>query len=214
MRLHYTPASPFSRKVLVLAHEGGLSDRLELVLTNVGTHVPLDTPCHTQLAKLNGLMKIPVLEIENGPALIDSRVICEYLASLCPDKHFFPADGSLRWMALRNQALADGILEAALLCRFEAIRPSVSQSKQWLESQQRRIPQALDQLEETAPDISSHMNIGDISIACALGYLCFRFEELEWRASRPQLARWFHAFSQRDSMRLTEPKVVPVNATA
>lgn len=227
MRLHCTTASPFSRKVLVLAHEAGLMDRLELILANVGTHVPLDSMAHTRLACLNGLMKIPVLETDDGEVLFDSRVICEYLASLCLTQAFYPSAGRARWRALRNQALADGLLDAALLCRFEAARAATEQSQDWLRSQQRRMRQALAQLEhiwqEAETDALTTVahpfdgaghgmdgaDIGQISVGCALGYLDFRFDELAWRQGCPALSAWFRTFSERESMRLTFPQVAP-----
>lgn len=210
MKLHCTTASPFARKVLVLAHEGGLANQLEPVSTNVGTHVPLDTAAHATLARLNGLMKIPVLETDDAGVLFDSRVICEYLAARCHPNPFFPEAPAARWAALRAQALADGILDAALLWRFEQARDAARRSPEWLHSQHRRIIQGLDQFEQgRMPPADAHLTIGSISLGCTLGYLDFRFPDLDWRAECAALTHWYAGFSQRESMRLSAPRVAP-----
>ena len=121
MKLLSTPFSPFSRKVLALAHEKGLGERIETVLTEVGTHVLLRTDVHDHLSGIAPLMKIPVL-IDGALTLFDSRVICEYLDALSDNAKIFPESGPRRWTALKQQALADGIMDAAILCRFEQVR--------------------------------------------------------------------------------------------
>lgn len=204
-QLLYTRFSPFSRKVLVLAYERGLIDCIELVATEVGTHVALDTTVHAGLAAHNPLIKIPVLIGEDGGALFDSRVICEYLDRLHDQTPVFPPDGPLRWQALKQQATGDGIVDAAILLRFESARPAPLVWPPWVASQTRRIVQALDLLERQAAALAAPLNIGHISIACALGYLDFRFGRLNWRNSRPALSSWFDGFAQRRSMQLTAP---------
>jgi glutathione S-transferase len=204
MQLFYTKFSPFSRKVLVLAHERGLIDRIELVATEVGTHVALDTPAHAALAARNPLMKIPALVLDDGNTLYDSRTICEYLDSLHDGEPVLPADKAMRWQALRLQAIGDGIVDAAILLRFEDARPSPPWPE-WQASQTRRIVQALGQLEKDAAAFSAALDIGQIAVACALGYLDFRFDHLQWRNGRPCLAAWFEAFNARSSMRRTAP---------
>lgn len=211
MKLYYTPASPFSRKVLILAHETCLIDRLEPVLANVGTHVPMNTSAHDALAQLTPLMKVPVLVPAGEAPILDSRVICEYLDALHDKPRFFPAQSVRRWKALSEQALSDGVLDSALLCRFEMARPPGMQSAAWLQGQRRRMIQALDQmdrLDRTAGSVRATPTIGDVSIACALGYLDFRFSELDWRMGRPKLDSWFQAWSDRPSMRSTMPMAV------
>lgn len=204
MQLLYTKFSPFSRKVLVLAHERGLIDRIELVATEVGTHVALDTLAHAALSARNPLMKIPALVLESGETLYDSRTICEYLDSLHDGAPVFPAGKAMRWQPLRLQAIGDGIVDAAILLRFEDARPS-PQWPEWQAAQTRRIVQSLDQLEREAKTFPAALDIGQIAAGCALGYLDFRFGHLQWRSGRPQLAAWFEAFSARPSMRTTAP---------
>jgi glutathione S-transferase len=203
MELLYTPFSPFARKVRVVAHEKRLSEQIELVLTEVGTHVPLCTPVHDQLAAVTPLLKVPVL-IDGAERLYDSRVICEYLDGLSDGPRMFPEPGPRRWRALRRQATADGIMDAAILCRFEQARPVERTWDEWLSAQTRRILLALDTLDR-APPTADEFDIGAVSVACALGYLDFRFGYLGWRAGRISLARWFDALRSRASMQETNP---------
>jgi glutathione S-transferase len=205
MQLLFTKFSPFSRKVLILIHERGLARHIETVATEVGTHVPLATPVHDGLATANPLIKVPVLMTGDFGPIYDSRVICEFLDSLHDGARVFPADPSSRWPALRQQALADGMIEAALLLRFEDARPRELNWDDWRAAQTRRIVQGLDALEGIADGPDGPLTIGQISIAAALGYLDFRFGHLDWRAGRPRLGGWFAAFSARPSMQLTRP---------
>lgn len=203
MQLLYTPFSPFSRKVRIVACEKGINDRIDLVLTEVGTHVPLRTPTHDRLAEVTPLVKIPVL-IDGAEPIFDSRVICEYLDALTGSPRMFPESGPARWRALARQAIADGIMDAAILCRFEQARPAGHAWDEWSAAQTRRILLALDTLESNPPSVDD-IDIGTISMACALGYLDFRFAHLGWRNSRDALARWFDVFRLRPSMQATDP---------
>src|SRR5262245_57489544 len=124
MKLRFSPASPYVRKCLVLAHEVGIAGRLEIVPT-----VTADPA--SGLAKDNPLGKIPALILDNGETLFDSPVICEYLDSLHDGAKLVPSSGTARWTALRRQALADGLLDAALLRRYESLRPANEQSPAW-----------------------------------------------------------------------------------
>jgi glutathione S-transferase len=204
MKLLYTPFSPFSRKVRVVALEKGLTERLELVLTEVGTHVPLRTPAHDELATTTPLLKIPVL-IDGAERLYDSRVICEYLDSLSDQPRIIPEPGPKRWQALRLQTTADGIMDAAILCRFEQARPVERAWEEWTSAQMRRVILALNALENDPP-ASAAFDIGGISVACALGYLDFRFGQLNWRSSRAGLGRWFDGAQARPSLKATSPE--------
>ncbi|ONG45833.1 hypothetical protein BKE38_26000, partial [Pseudoroseomonas deserti] len=145
--MHGTLLSPFTRKVRVLAAERGLD--LPLVAAEVGTHVPLAGPAQDALSALNPLIKIPVLIGVAGGPLYDAAVICAFLDALGPGPRLIPT-GVARWPVLRLQALADGMVEAALLCRFEARRPPAQQDPDWIAAQQRRLRQGLDALEAEA----------------------------------------------------------------
>ena len=201
MKLHTNPASPFGRKVKVAAIETGLFERLEL--RNVQTSAVATDP---ELVDDNPLGKIPCLVLEDGQALYDSRVICEYLDTLHTGERLFPAEGPARWTALRRQALGDGLADAALLARYEtALRPEPLRWSDWTEGQLAKVNRAIAQLEGEAAALTGRLDIGTIAIACALGYLDFRFPALVWRNTAPRLAGWFDAFAQRPSMHRTQP---------
>jgi glutathione S-transferase len=203
MKLRYSPASPYVRKCLVLAHEAGLAGRIETVPT-----VTADPA--SGLAKDNPLGKIPALTVKDGHVIFDSPVICEFLDGLHRGPKLFPARGKARWTALRRQALADGILDASLLRRYESMRPAEERSATWDEKQKSVVTRALDALEREVKDLGKpaarRTTIGHIAIGCALGYLDFRFAADNWRNGRPNLARWYEGYAKRPSMAATVPK--------
>ena len=202
MKLFHNIASPFVRKVRVLAAETGLASRIELV-QSVFTPVSPDT----DLFASNPLGKIPTLMLDDGTALFDSRVICEYLDTLHGGPKMFPPEGEARWAALTRQALGDGILDAAVGTRYElALREPPRQWPEWIENQRQKYRRSLDALEAEAASLDGALDIGVITAACALGYLDFRYPDEGWRDTRPGLARWYASFSERDSMRTTAPE--------
>jgi glutathione S-transferase len=200
MRLFYSGNSPFVRKVMVVAHELELAAGIEIDPT--GAH-PIDrkAPLVTQ----NPLGKVPTLVLDDGTQLFDSPVIAEYLASRSPKGiTLLPASGPERWRVLMEQALADGMLDAALLARYEAmLRPKEQQFEPWVAGQMAKLTAAVERMEALPVDPSP--TIGSIAIACALGYLDLRFPTMNWRASHPKRARWLDVFAQRPSMKATEP---------
>lgn len=200
MKLRYSSASPYVRKVLVVAHETGLIDRIDLVPTAVApTVVNLD------VAAVNPLVKVPTLELADGTNLFDSRVIVEYLDALHQGRRLFPAEGPARWTALRRQAIGDGLLDAALLIRYENnLRPAPQRWQEWTDGQFRKMRQALAALADES--LGREPAIGEITAGCALGYLDFRFPEEDWRAAHPALGNWFAAISERPSFVATLPK--------
>lgn len=200
MKLFYLPASPFVRKVIVTAIETGLDDQIERI---TGTVVPQPLP---ELLAANPLGKVPALITDGGEALFDSPVICEYLDSLHGGQRLFPAEGGARWRALRWQALGDGIMEAAVLVRYESLRPQNEQSPSWLERQRGKVLSAIAVLDDEAELLrTSPMSIGQITIGCALGYIDFRAADLAWRNQAPALAAWYATFSERPSMKVSAP---------
>lgn len=177
--------SPFGRKVKIAAAILGLSDRLTVVATN--TADPADP-----IRDINPLGKIPTLEFDNGATLFDSRVILEYLDHLAGGGKIIPADPSARFAALRTQALADGLMDAALLQIYERrFRDEAKIEPKWLEMQAGKVARALGALEASPP--VAHGDVGAIAVACALGYLDFRFDG-RWRAEHPKLVEWLDAF--------------------
>ncbi len=196
MRLRFNTASPFARKVRIVARETNTIGGIEEVLTIVSPVQP-----NQELARENPLVKIPALITDEGEMLYDSRVICEYLDSLNKGRKLFPASGHERFAALRRQALADGILDAVVLCRYEvAVRPQAVQWTEWVAGQKRKIFGGLDALEVEAQAWSDEFDIGRIAVASVPGYLDFRFNDWNWRAGRPHLAAWFERISERPSM--------------
>lgn len=198
MKLLYSPTSPFVRKAMVAAIEAGVRESIELVPTNVWAP-------DTDIGIHNPLGKVPALVTRDGDVLFDSPVICEYLDSLNDGSKLFPAEGPERWSALRQQALADGIMDAAVLRLLESKRPDDERSEAWIGRQKVVVDRSLDILEDEAGSLSGPLTIGQIAIGCALGYLDFRFGDDHWRSSRPALADWFDAFGDRRSMTDTIP---------
>lgn len=193
MKLRYSPTSPFARKVLAIAVEAGLRDRIALVPTDAWAP-------GTDLVKDNPLCKVPALVLDGGEVLYDSPVICEYLDSLHDGIKLFPATGGARWTALRRQALADGLMDAAVARRLEEKRPDGERSQGWIDRQTAAMTRALDALEDEADQLGQQPTIGHIAIACALGYVDLRFDADNWRRTRPALADWCDLFFQRRSM--------------
>jgi glutathione S-transferase len=199
MQLFFAGASPFVRKVMVVAHEAGLVSQIETLATALSPVAPNET-----LRAKNPIGKVPALITDDGAVLYDSRVICEYLDSLHHGRKLFPPGGEARWDALRRQALGDGILDAAVITRYETVlRPPEKQWTEWREGQFFKIRTALDSLEAGPPE--TEFDIGAITIACALGYLDFRYPAEEWRRTRPGLAAWFAEISARPSLQATKP---------
>jgi glutathione S-transferase len=201
MKLRVNRASPFARKARIVVREAGLAARVEEIEESVSPVAPNET-----LARENPLIKIPALVTDAGETLYDSPVICEYLDTLHSGRKFFPVAGPQRFAALRRQALTDGILDAAVLCRYEmAVRPEALRWSDWIEGQKRKIRGGLDALEAEVASWGDDFEIGQVGAACVCGYLDFRFADLGWRAGRPKLAAWFERASQRASVRDTSP---------
>jgi len=199
MKLYFNPASPYVRKVRVTAHELGLAGKIELISISL---TPVSR--HDGLRHSNPIGKIPALILDDGSALYDSPVICEYLDALAGGNRIFPAAGAARWTALRRQALAHGIMDATVLTRYEqAIRPEELRWQGWTDAQFLKIRTTLDALEHEA--LEGTFDIGTISIACALGYLDLRFANENWRKSRPRLTAWATAIGERPSLAATAP---------
>jgi glutathione S-transferase len=196
MRLHSTITSPYARKVWVVAHERGLTDRIEAVATN--------PHADEYLRDDNPLCRVPTLVLDDGEALFDSPVICEYLDSLGDGPGLFPPAGPARWRALRLQALGDGILDASLSRRMEVIRPAHEQSPAWIARQIKGADAGCAWLEARLGELEGEVTIGYVAIGCALGYFDIRFREDGWRERFPGLAAWFEGFGRRASMQATD----------
>jgi len=199
MKLLTAAPSPFGRKVMVLLHETGQLDAVEVQLVAAS---PVATPA--DLAAANPMGKIPALIREGGPALYDSRVICRFLdaqtgGALYPEVRI--------WDTLTLEATADGIMDAAVLIVYEGrMRPEAMRYAPWIEAQWAKVDRSLDALEARwMSHLAGSLDMGQIAVACALSYLDFRHAERDWRAARPQLAAWHGVFSKRASMEATRP---------
>ncbi|WP_339489546.1 glutathione S-transferase family protein [Pseudomonas sp. EL_65y_Pfl2_R95] len=202
MTLFYSPASPFARKVLVLLHETGQLPTVELFDVQLSPVSPSG-----EVIARNPAGKIPALELANGDTLHDSRVILDYLDHQHSGEPLIPRDGANRWKRLSLASLADAVLDAAILIRYETfLRPEDLHWPTWLNAQQDKIERVLAELETQADTGQLQcFDIASISIACALGYLDFRQPQLDWRNRFPRLASWYAEASQRGSMLDSQP---------
>ena len=201
MKLHWSPKSPFVRKVMIFAHETALADRITLVRS-----VAYMTKPNATLMRDNPLNKIPTLILDTGEALFDSAVICEYLDSLHTGRRLFPESGTKRWHALRWQALGNGLLDVLILWRNERERNSQQQLPPLLDALELKARSALRLLEDEAQEFDTvPFGIGHIAIGCALGYIDFRFANLVWRDTHSRLAEWQERFERRPSAQATLP---------
>jgi glutathione S-transferase len=187
MKLLTHPFSPYGRKVKIAMAMKGQEDNIEVAV--VDTNVP-DNPD----LRPNPLAKIPALLVD-GTAIYDSHVICEHLDTLAPAPVLFPRDSRERIRTLTLAALADGILDAALLLVYEKrFRPEEKWHAPWTQRQQAKIDGALAHLEAAPPAWRAAPDYGHLTLACALGYLDFRHEG-RWRAGHPRLVAWLDRFA-------------------
>lgn len=194
MKLYYSPTSPFVRKVVVTAIEAGLDAQITRIPTNPWQNPP-------ELVHDNPLSKVPCLVTADGLALFDSPVICEYLDSVGGGTMVPPA-GPARWRALRLQAIGDGLMDAAINRRMDMTRPAEDARTAVMTRQAGLVFNALNVLEQES--LTQHMDIGAMTIACALGYLDFRFQDEPWRDGRPSLTSWYTIFATRPALVATK----------
>ena len=198
MELKFSPLSPYVRKVTITAHELGIAQRIRLT--------PVDTRAEPdKIAPFNPLGKIPALVTDAGAVLYDSPVICEYLDAEFGNHRLLPPSGARRWDILTRVALADGTVDAAILIRHERVRPAERQSADWIAWQLRKVLAGLDRMEDSVETFGDALDLGQIALGCALGYMPLRIVELEGLTKWPRLRSWYEALSQRESFRLTTP---------
>jgi len=201
MQLHWSPRSPYVRKVMIAAHEMGLADRLECVRTVVGGTAP-----HLALMRDNPLGKIPTLVLPDGTAIYDSPVIIEYLDTLHDGPKLYPAAWPERVTALRRHALGQGMLDIALAWLGERFRPAERQSEPHMALWRTKLRACVDALEQEAEALAaSGFTVGHLAVGVALAYLDFRFADLAWREGHPRLAAWHATFDARASVRANPP---------
>ncbi|MCA0317809.1 MAG: glutathione S-transferase [Proteobacteria bacterium] len=202
MKLFFSPASPFVRKVMVCAIERGIGGLIEKLPS--AAH-PINQDASIKAHNPTG--KVPTLITEDGKPVYDSRVICEYLDAIGAAPKLFPAVGKERWPALVLHSAADELLDAALLARYESVaRPEALRWEDWHKGQLTKIGTTITSFSTTWIDhLENKVDIGTIAVGCALGYLDFRFPDIGWRNGNDRLAAWYAKFSERPSMKQTAP---------
>jgi glutathione S-transferase len=208
MKLYTSGPSPFVRKVMVAAHELGLASQITTVPSVLSPVAP-----DTAVSRKNPLGKIPTLELSDGTVIYDSRVICEYFDTLHGERKLVPESGAARFACLRVQALADGLLDAGILVRYETfLRPEPFRWSEWVKGQCDKVLAAIDALEGERDSFGRDIDLGQIAAVCAIGWLDFR-KPLEsdprggadLRARAPRLYEWYEHTRKRPSFAATEP---------
>lgn len=204
MKLIGSPTSPYVRKVCIVMAEKKLDYRM--VAEDVWS-------ANTTIHASNPLGKVPCLVLEGGEAVFDSRVIVEYLDTLSPVGKLIPGNGRERAEVKTWEALADGLLDAAILARMEASwahRPAAQRSQAWIDRQLGKIAEALRAMSQGLADkpycSGAHLSLSDIAVGCALGYLDFRFSSIAWRDKYPNLDKLHEKLMQRQSFIDSLPK--------
>ena len=197
MKIYYSGTSPYVRKVMACAIVRGIDGKIEQQPSN-----PHASPA--DLLADNPLSRVPCLVTDDGLSLYDSPVICEYLDSIGDAPKLFPPAGPARWRALKQQAMGDGILDAAVPCRGELAKPKEAARDGLIARYKAAMARTVDALEADLPD--ANVNIGTIAVACALGYLDFRYAAEPWRPGHPKLTAWYEAFIQHSAIASTAPR--------
>lgn len=194
MKIAYSPNSPYVRKAMACAIARGL--------TIEKWTIPSSDP---QVMAHNPLAKVPTLVTDDGMALYDSPVICEYLDSQGSTPKLFPPAGPARWNALRLQALGDGIMDACQPRRREIALPQDDGRKEYIATQRGKVDRSIAALEAEADKLGALTTIGEITVACALGYLDFRYANEPWRPAAPKLAAWYAKVAAMPAIAQTAP---------
>ena len=202
MKLTYSPASPYARKVVICARELGLIDKIEFVSAAVQPGKLNEDYSRT----INPLRKLPALILDNGSTIVDSYVIAEYLDDLAGGGKLIPASGPKRWQVKTEHAILQGMLEAMLLCRYEKLlRPEEKRWDVWYNDQWERAWQGFTLFESRPETFERPLDITQIALVCALGYADFRFADCGWRKAFPKMAAFNETMIQRPSVKETVP---------
>lgn len=196
--LHWSPKSPFVRKVMIVIIECGLSAEIEQIRTLVDRRNP-----NLAYMQENALGTIPALRLSDGTLLVDSPLICDYLLTLRPRPDLLPPAGRDRFDVLLRQAFADAMLNAILLWRQERIRPAAEQSAAMHAAHAVKAATALDKLDRDARVFRDKHDLGNIATGSALAYLDLRFPDMDWRRGRNDLAAWHRRFEDHPAARAT-----------
>jgi glutathione S-transferase len=201
MKLTFSPASPFARKVRIAAIELGLIDSIEFVPTTVVPGTPND-----EYSKIHPLKKLPALILDNGEVLVDSYVIVEYLDELAGGGKLVPASGAVRWKVRSDHSLLQGMLDSMLLCRYEnVVRPEALRWKAWSDDHWNRAWKGMARFEQQTEMLSRPLDISQIALTCVLGYADFRFADSGWRTAYPKLDAFHQRMLERPSVKISQP---------
>src|SRR6201985_1603498 len=196
MKLTSSPASPFARKVRIAAIELGLIDKIEFVPATVAPGTPND-----EYSKIHPLKKLPVLILDNGDVIVDSYVIVEYLDELAGGGRLIPASGAMRWKVKSEHSLLQGMLDAMLLCRYEAmVRPEALRWKAWSDDHWNRAWSGMARFERRDDVLNGPLTMAQIGLVCVLGYADFRFADCGWRKTYPKLDAFHAKMMERPSV--------------
>ncbi|WP_315706385.1 MULTISPECIES: glutathione S-transferase family protein [unclassified Bradyrhizobium] len=201
MKLTFSPASPFARKVRIAAIELGLIDQIEFVPAAVTPGQPND-----EYSRLTPLKKLPVLILDNGDVILDSYVIVEYLDELAGGGKLIPASGPSRWKVKTEHSMLQGMLDSMLLCRYEAlVRPEALRWKAWSDDHWNRAWTGMARFAQQADLLSRPFDVAAIGLVCVLGYADFRFADCGWRKAYPTLDAFYQKMQERESVRVSAP---------
>ena len=201
MKLSFSPASPFARKVRIAAIELGLIDKIEFIPATVVPGQPND-----EYSRITPLKKLPVLILDNGDVILDSYVITEYLDELAGGGKLIPASGGIRWKVKSDHSLLQGMLDSMLLCRYEGmVRPEPLRWKAWSDDHWNRAWTGMARFESKPDVLSGPFNIAQIGLVCVLGYADFRFADCGWRRAYPKLDAFHQKMLERPSVKISVP---------
>jgi glutathione S-transferase len=201
MKLTFSPASPFARKVRITAIELGLIDRIEFVPATVVPGQPND-----EYSRITPLKKLPALILDNGEAVLDSYVIVEYLDELAGGGKLIPSSGPDRWKVKRDHSLLQGMLDSMLLCRYEKmVRPQGLQWQAWYDDHWNRAWSGMARFDKQSDVLSRPLDIVQIALTCVLGYADFRFADCGWREAYPNLDAFHDRMLSRPSVKVSLP---------
>ena len=201
MKLTFSPASPFARKVRIAAIELGLIDKIEFIPATVVPGQPND-----EYSQINPVKKLPALILDSGDVVLDSYVIVEYLDELAGGGKLIPASGPLRWKVKSDHSLLQGMLDSMLLCRYERmVRPQGLQWQAWSDDHWHRAWMGMARFEKQTEMLARPLDIAQIGLACVLGYADFRFADCGWQKAYPKLNAFHQKMLERPSVKISVP---------